>query len=131
MLFKLFGKRKKYPFNKQKHGQAVGVYAGPEYFRRLSGQPPEDPVLDVYAGPEFFERQTNLPEEDERFNTVYAGPEPPTERAALVYAGPEFFARRQSGHAPAPVYAGPEPDAGMRNEAPPFPEKKEKADPDE
>ena len=124
MPFRLFGKRKKYPFNKQKKNPASAVYAGPEYFARRSGQRPEEEVLDVYAGPEYFEDQLTPPEEikktfeedaplppedEEQYNTVYAGPEPaeeaasdsggaepPRERAALVYAGPEFFARRRA-----------------------------------
>ena len=124
MPFSLFGKRKKYPFNKQKKDPAAAVYAGPEYFARRNGQRPEEEVLDVYAGPEFFEDQLTPPEEirktfeedaplppedEEQYNTVYAGPEPPEEDApvsdgaeppreqtALVYAGPEFFARRQA-----------------------------------
>lgn len=124
MPFSLFGKRKKYPFNKQKKDPAAAVYAGPEYFARRNGQRPEEEVLDVYAGPEFFEDQLTPPEEirktfeedaplppedEEQYNTVYAGPEPPEEDApvsdgaeppreqtALVYAGPEYFARRQA-----------------------------------
>ncbi len=124
MPFKLFGKRKKYPFNKQKKDPAAAVYAGPEYFARRNGQKPEEEVLDVYAGPEFFEDRLTPPEEigkvfeedappppedEERYNTVYGGPEPteetapdgdgaepPVERAALVYAGPEFFARQRA-----------------------------------
>ena len=52
MPFSLFGKRKKYPFNKQKKDPAAAVYAGPEYFARRNGQRPEEEGLDVYAGPE-------------------------------------------------------------------------------
>ena len=124
MPFDLFGKRKKYPFNKKKDAPPVAVYAGPEYFRRRNGRDREEELLDVYAGPEFFEEPLTPPEEigktfeedaprtpedEERYNTVYAGPEPaeeaaqdgggeepPRERAALVYAGPEFFARRRA-----------------------------------
>ena len=124
MPFSLFGKRKKYPFNKQKKNPAAAVYAGPEYFARRNGKKPEEEVLDVYAGPEYFEDQLTPPEEikktfeedaplppedEEQYNTVYAGPEPeeeaapdgdgaepPRERTALIYAGPEFFAKRRA-----------------------------------
>ena len=122
MSFNLFGKRKKYPHNKKKAAPPAAVYAGPEYFRRRSGQAPEEEVLDVYAGPEYFERPPEEigkvfeekdaplpPEEDAGAFTVYAGPEPPQEtapvyagpeppreRTALVYAGPEYFKRRRA-----------------------------------
>ena len=141
MPFNLFGKRKKYPFNKQKKNPAAAVYAGPEYFARRNGQRPEEEVLDVYAGPEYFEDRLTPPEDEEKYNTIYAGPEPleetapvyagpepseeaaqdgggeepPRERAALVYAGPEFFTRRRAEAEvealAAGVYAGPEPPA--------------------
>ena len=124
MAFSLFGK-KKYPFNKQKKNPAAAVYAGPEYFARLSGRVYAGPehyrggegeVLDVYAGPEFdedptppeeitgvFAEDAPLPPADEEpYNTVYAGPEKP-EEAAPVYAGPEKPEARA-----ALVYAGPE-----------------------
>jgi hypothetical protein len=134
MAFSLFGKRKKYPFNKQKKNPAAAVYAGPEYFARRAGRIYAGPepsrgnegeVLDVYAGPEFDGEPTSPA--DERFDAVYAGPEPPEEpspvyagpekpeRAALVYAGPEFFAGKRSGlpeedpSLAVGVYAGPEP----------------------
>ena len=139
MPFSLFGKRKKYPFNKQKKDPAAAVYAGPEYFARRNGQRPEEEVLDVYAGPEFFEDQLTPPEEirktfeedaplppedEEQYNTIYAGPEP-LEETAPVYAGPEpaeEAAQDGGGEEPpreraALVYAGPEFFARRRAEA--------------
>ena len=130
MPFSLFGKRKKYPFNKQKKNPAAAVYAGPEYFARRNGQRPEEEVLDVYAGPEYFEDQLTPPEEigktfeedaplppedEEKYNTIYAGPEL-LEETAPDYAGPEPSeeAAPDGGGAEPPreraalVYAGPE-----------------------
>ena len=53
MPFSLFGKRKKYPFNKQKKDPAAAVYAGPEFFaRRQAKAEAEALVIGVYAGPE-------------------------------------------------------------------------------
>lgn len=139
MPFSLFGKRKKYPFNKQKKDPAAAVYAGPEYFARRNGQRPEEEVLDVYAGPEFFEDRLTPPEEigktfeedaplppedEEKYNTIYAGPEP-LEETAPVYAGPEPAEEAaQDGDGAEPpreqtalVYAGPEFFARRRAEA--------------
>ena len=139
MPFNLFGKRKKYPFNKQKKNPAAAVYAGPEYFARRNGQRPEEEVLDVYAGPEYFEDRLTPPEEigktfeedvplppedEEKYNTIYAGPEP-LEETAPVYAGPEPAeeAAPDGGGAEPPreraalVYAGPEFFARRRAEA--------------
>ena len=139
MPFSLFGKRKKYPFNKQKKNPAAAVYAGPEYFARWNGQRPEEEVLDVYAGPEYFEDQLTPPEEigktfeedaplppedEEKYNTIYAGPEP-LEETAPVYAGPEpaeEAAQDGGGEEPpreraALVYAGPEFFARRRAKA--------------
>ena len=139
MPFNLFGKRKKYPFNKQKKNPAAAVYAGPEYFARRNGQRPEEEVLDVYAGPEYFEDRLTPPEEigktfeedaplppedEEKYNTIYAGPEP-LEETAPVYAGPEPAeedAPVSDGAEPpreraALVYAGPEFFARRRAEA--------------
>lgn len=139
MPFSLFGKRKKYPFNKQKKNPAAAVYAGPEYFARRNGQRPEEEVLDVYAGPEYFEDRLTPPEEigktfeedaplppedEEKYNTVYAGPEP-LEETAPVYAGPEPAeeAAPDGGGAEPPreraalVYAGPEFFARQRAKA--------------
>jgi len=139
MPFNLFGKRKKYPFNKQKKNPAAAVYAGPEYFARRNGQRPEEEVLDVYAGPEYFEDRLTPPEEigktfeedaplppedEEKYNTIYAGPEP-LEETAPVYAGPEPSeeAAPDGGGAEPPreraalVYAGPEFFARRRAEA--------------
>lgn len=138
MPFNLFGKRKKYPFNKQKKNPAAAVYAGPEYFARRNGQRPEEEVLDVYAGPEYFEDRLTPPEEigktfeedaplppedEEKYNTIYAGPEP-LEETAPVYAGPEpaeEAAPDGGGEEPpreraALVYAGPEFFARRRAE---------------
>ncbi len=125
MPFHLFGKRKKYPFNKKKNPPAA-VYAGPEYFAQRAGrndrngriyagpERPDDRDADVeiYAGPEYFEDQLPPkeigqvfeesdaplpPEEDESFNTVYAGPEPPEDVEAEGAAGKPGLL----------VYAGP------------------------
>ena len=49
-LSELFGRKKKYPFNKK--NPPAAVYAGPEYFARRSGQKrDEGEVVDVYAQP--------------------------------------------------------------------------------
>jgi hypothetical protein len=124
MAFNLFGKRKKYPFNKKMDDPPKAVYAGPEYFARRSGRAQEDDVLDVYAGPEYYEREPDpkeareapLPPEDPP-TAVYAGPEPPEERGALIYAGPEFFERRNvkapDASAAVGVYAGPDPGTAV------------------
>ncbi len=48
MAFNLFGKRKKYPFNKKKDDPPQAVYAGPEHLRRRAGQDRDGAdVLDV------------------------------------------------------------------------------------
>ena len=123
-LSELFGRKKKYPFNKK--NPPAAVYAGPESFTRRAPRNdgngriyagPErsddcDVDVEIYAGPEYYERQAPEgpeedaplpPEDEETYAAVYAGPEPPAEGEAdapakkpglLVYAGPEFFARK-------------------------------------
>ncbi len=59
----MFGKNKKYPWNKKDDDAENEVYAGPEYFEKeplpmegvYAGPPmPEPPMMCVYAGPDFF-----------------------------------------------------------------------------
>lgn len=121
-LSELFGRKKKYPFNKK--NPPAAVYAGPEYFARRSGQKrdegevvdvyagPErsddcDVDVEIYAGPEYYERQAPEgpeedaplpPEDEETYAAVYAGPEPPAEGEADAPA-------KKPGLL---VYAGPE-----------------------
>ena len=121
MAFNLFGKRKKYPFNKLRKDPAAAVYAGPEYFERRNGGGR------LYAGPEPSKNRAG--ENRDEMKDVYAGPEyfgikpdwDPDAVEAEIYAGPEAFEGRLSPEKDAPeedaplppeesvpVYAGPE-----------------------
>ena len=128
-LSELFGRKKKYPFNKK--NPPAAVYAGPEYFARRSGQKrDEGEVVDVYAGPESFTRRDPRNDGNGR---IYAGPErsDDCDVDVEIYAGPEYYERQApegpEEDAPLPpedeetyaaVYAGPEPPAEGEADAP-------------
>ena len=102
MLFGLFGKRKKYPFNKMGQDAPKVVYGGPEMLRPASGTK-DEASLKIYAGPpkDIGRPAAPAPEEDPNLE-LYAGPpvpppeeDDPTEPLKPVYAGPDYSESRR------------------------------------